>query len=178
MSQRDSERLLRALLLAELDQARAETESLRTSIRYRLGDLLLQGFPLSWRSIKILPRFFFLYRTYRKSGSTIGVYKRLASAPPSEAFACRNLVLSRANHIAAADAWCTADAAALAARLDSGAPRQLTLRFVTEPIARRLGRLKMQGCHIIWWPELEQTDSPLECYVRALADECRTGGGH
>jgi hypothetical protein len=177
MSRRDSEHLLRALLLAELDQARAEADSLRASIRYRLGDLLLQGFPLSWRSLKVIPKFFFLYRTYKRGGSVGGVFKPLASVIPSEAYACRNLMLSGENHIAAADVWCTADAAALAARLDARAPCQLTLRFVTESIARRLGRLKMQGCHIIWWPEVEQTDSPLESYVRALADEHRVGGG-
>ena len=177
MSQHDSRDLLKYLLLAELDQARAELDSLRASIRYRLGDLILQGVPLSWRSVRILPRIFSLYRTYRRNGAGRVAVRRFVSQVPPGALTSQKFLLSRTSGKTAEDIWYTADAVELSSRLDIGPVTQLTLRFVTESIARRLGRLKMQGCHIIWWPEVEQTDSPLESYVRALADEHRVGGG-
>lgn len=178
MSRHDCDVFLKSLLQAELEQVRAEVDSLRASIRYRLGDLMLQGFPLSWRSLKVLPRFFSLYRTYRRNTSTRIFSERLVSQLPAEALVCRTLLLTRDPRCAIETLWATSDAVALASRLDIAPTSELTLRFVTESVARRLGRLKMQGCRIIWWPEGEQAGSVMESYVRALADECRAGESH
>ncbi|MCY1452893.1 hypothetical protein D9M71_698500 [compost metagenome] len=72
-------------------------------------------------------------------------------------------------------AWCSADPVALVARLDMAPVSQLVLCAINEPIARRLGRLQLQGCRIIWWPQVPETDEPLQQYVRSLASECRYG---
>jgi hypothetical protein len=164
------------LLLAEVEITRQELETLRAGIRYRLGEVLLQAFPLSWRSLRVLPRLYILYRTYRRNQSAQS-RSALRSAPglTTAARECKRIVFSRAPVALDADTWSTDDPAALALRLDTAPVQQLVLRAVTESIARRLGRLQLQGCQIIWWPEAPESGSTLELYTRALASECRSG---
>lgn len=170
---------LQSLLLAEIETRQQELDALRSSIRYRLGDEMLQALPLSWRSLLVLPRLYGLFRTYRRNliprSRKAGVAKTALTVQASNASV---IYYGGAPAESSSAAWWCSDAAALLARLDMAPVSQLVLRHINEPIARRLGRLKMQGCRIIWWPEEEQADSLMENYVRALADECRAGESH
>lgn len=166
------------LLRAESEGARSEVEALRASLRYRLGDLLLQVLPLSWRSLYILPRLLMFYRTYKRNRMKVESNKLYEAASQiSIDLKCSCLIFAQS---VAETEWdrgaCrTDDSAVVQARLDAGPLSRLVLGKVDEQIVRRLGRLKLQGCEIIWCPEAPETDSAIEHYVRALADECRYG---
>lgn len=172
--------LLIRLLRVEVETARAETDALINSLRYRLGDLLLQALPISWRSFQIFPRVYALFSTYRRN-----VRGRVGVAATRSAMVSLSATALRCNSIeftqAAADTslhndvWSTNDSDLLVARLDMAPVSQLILRDISEPIARRLGRLQLQGCQIIWWPSLPEAVDPLQRYVQSLADECRYG---
>ncbi len=167
------------MLLAEIETRQQELDALRSSIRYRLGDEMLQALPLSWRSLRVLPRLYGLFRTYRRNliprSRKAAVAKTALTVQASNASV---IYYGGAPAESLSAAWWCSDAATLLARLDMAPVSQLVLRHINEPIARRLGRLKMQGCRIIWWPEGEQADSVMESYIRALADECRAGESH
>jgi hypothetical protein len=164
------------LLYAEVESARSEADALRTSIRYRLGDVLLQAQPFSWRSILVLPRLYAVYRTYRRNLYVKSITSvRAAPGQPFIAQGCPSVLFARSPVDIAKDIYVTNDSAAVVARLDAAPLQQLVLRAITEPIARRLGRLQLQGCEIIWWPEAPESDNPFEVYVRSMASECRYG---
>lgn len=170
--------LLIEVLRAEVDAARAETDVVRASLRYRLGDLLLQALPISWGAWRVFPRVLFLYRTYRRSYVEKKPAGRVkSSATSSTAIDCNCLIVSTApvgvEH--KPGVHCVTDPAAALERLDAAPLSQLVLRKVDESIVRRLWRLKLQGCHIVWWPESLEAHLPIERYVRVLADECRYG---
>lgn len=175
--------LLISLLRLEIEGARAEIDSLTNSLRFRLGDILLQSLPISWRSFQVFPRLYALFSTYRRSATgRLGVAAARSAMVTVSAIALRcnsiEFVRTVTNALLHNDVWSTNDSDLLVARIDMAPVSQLVLRHINEPIARRLGRLKMQGCRIIWWPEGEQADSVMESYVRALADECRAGESH
>jgi len=74
------------------------------------------------------------------------------------------------------DTWCTKDVEALVQRLDTEPAERLVLRELRESVVRRLARLQLQGCHIVWWPDQAVPHAPeLEAYVKTLADECWVG---
>ncbi|WP_137088530.1 hypothetical protein [Ectopseudomonas oleovorans] len=167
---------LQSLLLAEIESRQQELDALRSSIRYRLGDEMLQALPLSWRSLRVLPRLYALFRTYRRNliprSRKAGVAKTALTVQASNASV---IYYGGAPAESSSAVWWCSDAAALLARLDMAPVSQLVLREINEPIARRLGRLQLQGCQIIWWPSLPEAVDPLQRYVQSLADECRYG---
>jgi hypothetical protein len=167
---------LQSLLLAEIESRQQELDALRSSIRYRLGDVMMQALPLSWRSLRVLPRLYALFRTYRRNlGRRSGPEASTKTALTPQALGASVIYYGKAPMQGMSAAWCCTDPVALIERLDVAPVSELILCEISEPIARRLGRLQLQGCRIIWWPSLPETDDPLQQYVRSLADECRYG---
>lgn len=167
---------LQNLLLAEIESRQQELDALRSSIRYRLGDEIMQVLPLSWRSLLVLPRLYSLFRTYRRNlGRRSRAEVATTSALTAQALNASVIYYGKVSAESLSAAWCCADPVALVARLDMAPVSQLVLREISEPIARRLGRLQLQGCRVIWWPPVPEAGDPLQQYVRSLADECRYG---
>lgn len=167
---------LQNLLLAEIESRQQELDALRSSIRYRLGDEMLQALPLSWRSLRVLPRLYALFRTYRRNLISRSRAEVAATTELTvQASSASVIYYGEAPAESLSTAWWCSDPVALVARLDMAPVSQLVLREISEPIARRLGRLQRQGCRVIWWPLGPETGDPLQQYVQSLADECRYG---
>ena len=164
-------RYLIRLLQADVESARAEAKAVRGSIRYRLGDVLLQAFPLSFRSFRVMPRFLALLLTHRRnvrSTRSVGV---TAEHLPAGAFQCRDVVYKPSLSqwlIVGNNSWETNNEAALLARLDAGPLKRLELYAITEPIARRLARLQLQGCVVVLHVSDKNIQAPLLRYALAL----------
>lgn len=167
---------LQSLLLAEIESRQQELDALRSSIRFRLGDVMLQVLPLSWRSLQVLPRLYALFRTHRRNqGRRSRPEPTTQTALTSQALGASVIYYGKEAVEGVSAACSFTDPVALVARLDMAPVSQLILRDISEPIARRLGRLQLQECRIIWWPSVPEADDPLQQYVRSLADECRYG---
>ncbi|KJU78803.1 MAG: hypothetical protein C0452_10780 [Pseudomonas sp.] len=168
---------LQNLMLAEIESRQQELDALRSSIRFRLGDVMLQALPLSWRSLQVLPRLYALFRTHRRNqGRRSRPESITQTALTSQALGASVIYYGKEAVEGVSAAACSfTDPVALVARLDMAPVSQLILRDISEPIARRLGRLQLQECRIIWWPSVPEADDPLQQYVRSLADECRYG---
>jgi hypothetical protein len=167
---------LQNLMLAEIESRQQELDALRSSIRYRLGDVMMQALPLSWRSLRVLPRLYALFRTYRRNLERRSRPEAATkTALTSQALGASVIYYGKEAAQGMAAACSFTDPVALVARLDMAPVSQLILREISEPIARRLGRLQLQECRIIWWPSVPEADDPIQQYVRSLADECRYG---
>lgn len=170
-------RYLIELLQQEVQEAQQEVTKLRGSLRYRLGDTLLQALPLSWRSLRILPG---LWRLARQRGGAGGSAASSSSLKlPLAAVEAGHLLLGAAPAASgsSAGAWVTEDAELMALRLRADAPiASLTLRCLSVSVVRQLARLQQSGCRIIWCPDPGTHHAPeLVAYVVGLADECRSG---
>ena len=168
--------LLLDILKTELDSARAETEAVRSSIRYRLGDVLLQALPLSFRSFRVVPRLLALLLTHRRNVRSTRSVAVTAEHLPVAAFQCSDVVFKPSLSqwlIVGNNSWETNNEAALLARLDAGPVKRLTLYAITEPIARRLARLQWQGCVVVLHVSDKNSQAPLLRYAQAL---CTTSG--
>jgi len=171
-------RYLIELLQQEVQEAQQEVIKLRSSLRYRLGDTLLQALPLSWRSFRILPSLWCLVRQRRgraRGSAASSSFLKL----PLAAVESGHLLLGAAPAASGggAEAWITEDAELMALRLRTDAPiASLTLGYLSVSVVRQLARLQQQGCRIIWCPDPGVHHAPeLVAYVAALADECRSG---
>lgn len=161
------------LLQADVELARAETEALRSSIRYRLGDVLLQALPLSFRSLRVVPRLLALLLTHRRnrnmrSARSIAMVNEHL---PLGAFQCFDIAFKPSLSqwsIITNERWETNNESVLLARLDAGPVRNLELDTVTEPIARRLARLQWQGCVVVVHDSKNNNNEPWLRYTRAL----------
>lgn len=169
LSDKTQEALIR-LLRAEVDSLRAESEALRGSIRYRLGDLMLQGLPLSFNSFRIIPRFFRVFLAYRRSillGRPFGGSPSAVSVVPVPTLCCAQLIFDPTlpDSLVLNGVWQTNDEGLLVARLDALPPSYLELHALSENIARRLARLKSQGCRIECYAD---TPAHLVRYVQGV----------
>ena len=170
-------RYLVELLQQEAQEAQLEVVKLRNSLRYRLGDALLQVLPLSLGSFRVLPA---LWRLVRQRGSTFSGSVAVPSTLklPSVALDADHLLLGLAPAVGgSAEVWATENAELMALRLRTDAPiASLTLGCLSVSVVRQLARLQQQGCRIIWCPDPDDHHAPeLVAYVVALADECRSG---
>ncbi|MCG6658046.1 hypothetical protein HOP52_09795 [Halomonas campisalis] len=165
------------LLRQEVRDAEQELSNLRSSLRYSIGDMLLQALPLSWRSFRVLPKLWRLYRQYSggRAPGTAAAHSLLKL--PETALGAEHLLLGPTSAEGGAHAWATEDVELMALRLRADAPvASLTLRCLSASVVRQLARVQQQGGRIIWWPNPEISNAPeLEAYVVALADECRSG---
>lgn len=155
----------------------AELQSLRNSLRYRVGGWMLEAFPPGRRTIVVAWRLIRLYLALRRG-------RRAASKPqnqlvlPDESRSASTLVLGTAfpaaiqgeDHL-----WRTDNAQLMALRLDSGAfAKTLIVRVPDGVVMRRIERARLQGTKVVWWPESSTAaDSALISYIRTHADECR-----
>lgn len=167
-----------SVLRTEVESARSEVEAIRSSVRYRLGDVMLQALPLSIKSFQIFPKVFALFYTYRRS------YKGRAGSTssgggytlPSSVVKCRSIVFGQKVHPTATmqnNVWFVDESALLIARLEAAPVNKLVLYDIDEPIARRLARLQLQGCYIVW---SAGTTGVYEQYVNAIADDTQVEG--
>lgn len=164
------------LLREEVKEAEQELQNLRISLRYKIGDVLLQALPISWRSFQVLPRLFKLYKNRASSSNTPVRNLSLSKQPPKSALISSNLALG-VDFTDSSDFWSTSDAELMALRLYSDAPiTSLVLRSLSVSVVRQLARIQQNGAKVIWWPDPAiEHPRDLEAYVVALADECRYG---
>lgn len=166
------------LLRAEVESSRAEADSVRSSIRYRLGDVLLQALPLSFRSVRVVPKLMALLLTYRRNvrrgrQGAAGLSK--VATVPADALSCQHVVFNPALSFSRVvdGVWQTNDKVSLVARLEAAPLARLELHAVTEPIARRLARLQWQGTHVDCH---DTADDPLVQYAQGLISGLPTRG--
>lgn len=142
------------LLRSEIESAHAEADAVRSSIRYRLGDVLLQALPLSFRSLGALPQAVLLLLNHRRQismGMPVGTALSNSNLS-AEALRCSAVVFDPELPCSRVfdGVWHTNDEGLLLLRLDTSAVVHLDLYRVTEPIARRVARLQWQGCQIVF----------------------------
>lgn len=139
-----------SVLRAEVESARSETDAVRNSLRYRLGDVLLQAFPLSLRSFRVVPKVMALVFTYRRNVRASAGQGAAVQALPSEALRCSQVLFNPdvSGSSVVDGAWQTNNERLLLARLEVSPVEKLVLKAVSQPIARRLARLHWQGCRI------------------------------
>ena len=164
------------LLREQVKEAEQELQALRSSLRYRIGDIVLQALPLSWRSVRVLPRLLTLYKRRHSAVGGAGAISTHTSNLPQSALLTTGLGLGTGLE-STSQCWATTDAALMALRLRADAPvTSLVLRSLSVPIVRQLARVQQNGGKVIWWPDPNvQHSVELEAYVVALADECRLG---
>lgn len=167
------------VLRAELESVRADADAVRSSIRYRLGDVLLQALPLSFRSLRVIPKLLALLIMYRRNVRAAKPVTLTAAEIPAKAMACTEVVYKPSLSqwlIVDHSSWHTNNEATLLARLDAGPLQQLVLYAVTEPIARRLARLHWQGCRVVLHSSIYE-DVGSEPWVRYAKALCAQANG-
>lgn len=141
------------LLQSELESAQSESQEIRNSLRYRLGDTFLEALPLSLHSISVVARLLKILVSHRRASRNASQLKGNGTSGellgPAVA-ECRHIIYRPSSDTSRVDesSWQTGNLELLISRLDSCPPAQLTLHEVNEPIARRLARLQLQGCFI------------------------------
>lgn len=166
------------LLQADVESARAETEAVRSSIRYRLGDVLLQALPLSFRSFRVVPRLLALLLTHRRNMRSARSVAVTSEHLPVAAFQCGHVVFKPSLSqwlIVGRECWETNNEAALLVRLDAGPVKRLELYAITEPITQRLARLQWQGCVVVLHVSDKNSQAPLLRYAQALCMNSNNG---
>lgn len=165
------------IALQEAASKEAELQSLRNSLRYRVGGWMLEAFPLGRSTLVAAWRLIRLYVALRHGRGAAN--KLLAQlALPEESLRASTLVLGTAVPVAiqgADNLWHTTSAELMALRLDSGASAETLIVRVPDGMAlRRIARARLQGTKVIWWPESSTVADPaLISYIRTHADECR-----
>jgi hypothetical protein len=165
------------IALEESASKEAELQSLRNSLRYRVGGWILEAFPPGRRTAGVLWRLIRLCCAWRR-GKWSDTSARENLVLPVEARRSTTLVFGYtvpSELETERMLWRTNDPEFMARRLDSGAPANtLILRLPASPLLRRLERAKLAGTKVIWWPEASVDFEPaLVNYVRGHADECR-----
>lgn len=168
----DSYKYLVWLLQEEAAQSRVELDSIRNSLRYRAGSLLVDMFPLSRRSFAALKSL--LRLLIQHSGAS---FFRSQASPkvPEAALLADTLVLLGSAPVADeihAGKWVTNDAAQLAIVMDTiQHPRLLVLQQLDQIVLRRLARWQMLGGRVVWQPLPSGDYSPvLLGYLQYLLD--------
>lgn len=162
------------LLQEEAAQAQAEVRSIRNSLRYRAGSLLVEAFPPSRRSFSAVRALLRLFIEQARSGRTKGVGVATAMVPKA-ALVADLLVLAPSSGTAGPPpngAWVTTDATHLAAVMDAiQAPGTVLLQQLDQVVLRRLARWQALGGRVSWQPLPDQVYSPvLLGYLKSLLD--------
>lgn len=155
----------------------AEVQSLRNSLRYRIGGWVLEAFPPGRRTLVVLWRLATLYFARLRGRLVAGKHVEHLTLP-EKALRSTTLVLGSAipeefgsNH----GLWQTENSRLMALRLDSiEAATTLILCEPSKEVLRRLARARLDGTKVIWWPKTSaDLDPALVSYIRANANECR-----
>jgi len=162
------------LLQEEAAQAQAEVRSIRNSLRYRAGSLLVEAFPPSRRSFSVVRALLRLFVEQARRGRTKGVGIATAMVPEA-ALAADFLMLIPSSGTADPSlngAWVTTDAALLAAVMDAvQVPGTVLLQQLDQVVLRRLGRWQALGGRVNWQPLPGEVYSPaLLGYLQSLLD--------
>lgn len=168
-------------LKEDLNSREAEIDSIRNSLRYRVGGWVLEAWPPSHRTLFILARMLVAFIRLRKRKNVVA--GKRSSSTGSAGFAGQNAEFVVFGHCvpevyAGERTICSDDPASLVVLLDSDMPAgTLVLRLPDQAISRRVERLRLRGWRIVWWPEGSETgeESPQVQYLAAHADECRAG---
>lgn len=169
------DRYLVEVLNAELASKESELESLRDSLRYRLGGWMLEAFPLGVNTIVILFRLIGAYFK-RRNNHAVKVSVHSVRALNDIARKARLIVFgdSMPSGFDKEMVWQTSDAELLAKRLDIlDNVSTLVIRSPSHQILRRLSRLRYCGWRTIWCPESEEAiaDPALHAYAISHVDE-------
>ncbi|WP_417530284.1 hypothetical protein [Marinobacter lipolyticus] len=170
-------------LKEDLNSREAEIDSIRNSLRYRVGGWVLEAWPPSHRTVVIMVRMLVAFiRLKKRKNIVTGKASRSADGAISGGQNVEFVVYGHCvpEVYAGERAICSDDPAALVVLLDSDMPAgTLVLRLADQAISRRVERLRLSGWRIVWWPEGVETgeESPQVQYLSAHADECRAGSG-
>lgn len=168
-------------LKEDLNSREAEIDSIRNSLRYRVGGWVLEAWPPSHRTLFIMARMLVAFIRLKKR-SNVGTRKSVNSTGSVVStgqdvefvvFGRRVPEVYQGTHTI-----CSGDPVALMALLDSDMRAgTLILRLADQALTRRVERLRLSGWRIVWWPEGAETGqmSPQVQYLAAHADECRAG---
>lgn len=155
----------------------AELQSLRNSLRYRVGGWILEAFPPGLRTFFVLWRLTKLYLIRLHGRGTTGK-PRSNLVLSVEALQATTLMLGATlpDEVGNIDGfWSTENAELMALRLDSGPiAHTLILRRPSCSVLRRIARVKLGGAKVIWWPEVSvDPGTALVAHIRTHADQCR-----
>lgn len=155
----------------------AELQSLRNSLRYRVGGWVLEAFPPGRRTLVVLWRLARLCIA-RMRGRATAARASANLVLPEEALKSETLIHGSTvpEEMAGSGAvWRTDNAGLMALRLDAGpAATTLVVRRPSGEVLRRIARAKLDGTKVIWWLEDSTEAEPaLVAYARAHAHECR-----
>lgn len=143
------------LLQEETAQTQAELDSIRNSLRYRAGSLLVEAFPPSRRSFSALRGLLCLFLQQVRSDQAVSTTSSLGRLPEA-ALNAETLVFTDSASIVGGQhvgAWITSDAFQLAAVLDeTQRPGILVLQQLDQIVLRRLGRWQALGGRVVWQP--------------------------
>lgn len=168
-----SQKVLVDLLRESINESEQELHSLRNSLRYKIGDVMLQALPLSYRSLTIIP---LLFKLYKNQSGNLGAKSRAFKASEVSTHSTNQIFelgLGTGFNIKPS-LWTTTDPELMALRLRSHEQLDsIILRTLSSSVVRQLARHKYAGTKIVWWPEpLVEHSSELVSYVISLADEC------
>jgi hypothetical protein len=168
-------------LREDVTSLEAELEMLRASLRYRVGELVLQMAVSPMRSgVRTLRRLARLLIGARRRAVGSGGAP-LARDLPDAAIKARVVVLGQSlpdSHGLGRELWMTEDVDAVCGMIDAGVVGdRLVLRQAVPALLRRLERARVTGWRVLWWPEPESDQLPaLAAYARAHCDESRGNG--
>jgi hypothetical protein len=170
---------LTEILRCEVSSLEAEIQSVRNSLRFRVGGMVLQDLiPPSRRSPRAIVALgrLVLARVRRVGGLPAVRSRRTESALPDADVIVLGRRLDSLDGIGACQ-WATGDAEQVALRLDEeSAPAVLVLRVAAPEVLRRLDRIRMKGWKTVWWPDDELgADAALVSFARAHCEEAVEG---
>lgn len=167
-----NDKFLIELLREDVKETEQELNSLRSSLRYQVGDTVLKALPLSVQSFRVLPRLFELYRSHGKANSFNDKKISDMNSVIQKSLSFDELGLGK-GFKNAPQLWTTTDAELMALRLRSAVPvTSIVLRTLSVTVVRQLARYKLAGTKIVWWPDPNaQHSADLEAYIVALADQ-------
>lgn len=168
----DVSKILLQMVREELVSCESEIDSLRKSLRCRLGGWVLEAFPPRPRTFAVLFRFFRFYLKLSRSGRTVAPV--MEKGLPIEAAHKSTIVFGEnaPKGLEAKDVWVTDLPDRFARRLDENGPvGTLIIRQAVPAVLRCLERARLGGWRVEWLPEFQgDADPAMVAYVRAHAD--------
>lgn len=168
-------------LREEIATREAELDALRSSVRFRLGGMILESFPPNRRALSAIGGIFRLALRRRDARANKSPAKT-ADASDIRFGEAAVIVFGYTipSSIANMDAVKTDSADIIGALLDEPhqEPRTLVMRILSEKIIRRVERARLAGWRVVWCPENGESDidDALSSYVQAHVDDVWAAG--
>lgn len=159
-----------------LASSEAELQLLRNSLRYRLGESLLEAFPLGPKTILVFIRLLRFY--FKRSMENRAAPSNLRSRFAESDIKSRVIVFGSTvpDGFRQRGIRLTNDPEFVCHKLDLGQPcGTLVIRRPVQEILRRLTRARNAGWYVVWCPEADASEqfSAFAAYARAHVDECQ-----